>query len=547
MNAWKDYYEILGVSQSADQKEIRKAYTEWSFIYHPDRMANLSDSARKKGEEKLKEVNEAYEILSNPDKRRAYDSEWLQRNAGARRSQQSNGSTVIKPRPRVEPSSISFNHITPGTVSHGSFIVYNDGGPFNNFYVNYPDPRPSWIRVVGAKSIGSEQFPLEVEIEVDGQDWGTTHSAVLKVRMDDQETEVKIWLQMKSEAWKDTVPPTSSGYQSGRRRTKTSSRPTPPNYQTAPKNQGTFSNKRAALRSYVIGIIGTILLFLALHAITKTTPLRKVDEAKKVELRKVIDKYNTEAEHIIASAIASAKTDEAKKVELRKETDAKHVTASAPADTITDQNGNVYKTVKIGNQWWMAENLKTTKYNDGTSIPVTDPTWKKQTIPARWYGLKTPAYCWYKNDSSTYGSVYGALYNWYAVNTGKLCPTGWHVPSDAEWTALIDYLGGKSVAGYKLKETGTKHWRRPNTGATNESGFTALPGGARDCGRLLNDREFRYIRSLGHWWSSTEYAPEYPEYNRIKAWYLYIDYSGHVGRNYHYKSDGFSVRCVKDD
>jgi uncharacterized protein (TIGR02145 family) len=142
---------------------------------------------------------------------------------------------------------------------------------------------------------------------------------------------------------------------------------------------------------------------------------------------------------------------------------------------VTDGDGNVYNTVTIGTQIWMKGNLKTMKFNYGTSIPnVTDNT--------TWAGLTSAAYCWYNNDAATYKTTYGALYNWYAVdvasNDGKnVCPAGWHIPSDAEWTTLTDYLGGASVAGSKLKETGTTHWLSPNTGATNESGFTALPGG----------------------------------------------------------------------
>ena len=122
---------------------------------------------------------------------------------------------------------------------------------------------------------------------------------------------------------------------------------------------------------------------------------------------------------------------------------------------VQDIDGNNYLTVTIGTQIWMAENLRTTKYNDGTAIPlVTDNT--------TWANLTTPAYCWYNNDAKTNGSTYGALYNWYSVNTKKLCPTGWHVPNDTEWTTLTTYLGGTAVAGGKLKETGTAHWYSPN-------------------------------------------------------------------------------------
>ena len=136
--------------------------------------------------------------------------------------------------------------------------------------------------------------------------------------------------------------------------------------------------------------------------------------------------------------------------------------------SMTDKDGNTYKTIQIGTQTWMAENLKTTKYNDRTSIPlVTDAT--------SWSNLSTPACCWQDNVPAR-KVTYGVLYNWYTVNTGKLCPSGWHVPSDAEWNVLTDYLGGENIAGGKLKESGFKHWNKPNTGATNETHFSALSG-----------------------------------------------------------------------
>jgi uncharacterized protein (TIGR02145 family) len=196
--------------------------------------------------------------------------------------------------------------------------------------------------------------------------------------------------------------------------------------------------------------------------------------------------------------------------------------------TLTDKDGNTYKTVTIGTQTWMAENLKTTQYNDGTPIPlVTDAN--------AWYNLSTPGYCWYNNEEATYKATYGALYNWYTVNTGKLCPTGWHVPTDAEWTVLTDFLGGEAVAGGKLKEAGFTHWYDPNTSATNETGFTALPGGYRGGGGY-----FYGIGYYGGWWSSTEGDAD-------GAWGRYVYYSNSdVYRNYNDKLVGFSVRCVRD-
>lgn len=118
-------------------------------------------------------------------------------------------------------------------------------------------------------------------------------------------------------------------------------------------------------------------------------------------------------------------------------------TINATGQTVTDIDGNVYNTVEIGTQQWMAENLKVTS-NEGTAIPLV-------TDGIGWNNLTTPGYCWYNNDNTTYGDVYGALYNWYGVNAGNFCPVGWHVPTDAEWTVLNDYLGGSSVAGGKLK------------------------------------------------------------------------------------------------
>ena len=208
--------------------------------------------------------------------------------------------------------------------------------------------------------------------------------------------------------------------------------------------------------------------------------------------------------------------------------------------TINDIDGNTYQTIGIDNQIWMAENLKTTRYNDGTPIPkITDNT--------VWVALTTGAYSDYNNspDNST---IYGRLYNWYTVdnneatkmasNGGKnVCPTGWHVPSDGEWQALTTYLGGKDVAGGKLKETGTTHWTNPNTGATNETGFTALPGGS--CYDIYKDIEIN-----GYWWSSTTYT------NPTNAGFRYMSYNNvsvNQASSYGaYKKVGFSVRCVRD-
>lgn len=185
----------------------------------------------------------------------------------------------------------------------------------------------------------------------------------------------------------------------------------------------------------------------------------------------------------------------------------------------------------IGNQVWTSENLNVNKFRNGDVIPhaKTKEEWKKAAEN------KQPAWCNYDNDPAN-GEKYGKLYNWYAVNdTRGLAPSGWHIPSDEEWTELTDYLGGESVAGGKLKETGTTHWLSPNTGATNETGFTALPGGYR-----FNNGPFDDIGSDGNWWSATED-------DASNAWirYLYDDYSA-VDRSSSNKGLGFSVRCVRD-
>jgi len=204
---------------------------------------------------------------------------------------------------------------------------------------------------------------------------------------------------------------------------------------------------------------------------------------------------------------------------------------------VFDFDGNFYSTVVIGNQVWMAENLKTTHYNDGTPIPNV-------VSNSEWRYLSTGAYAWYENDEATYKNAYGALYNGYAVNTGKLCPTGWHVPTDAEWTTLITYAGGENVAGGKLKSTRTApddahpRWQSPNTDATDAYGFSAFPGGRR----YYSDGSFYSVGDYGYWWSSTAQGLGVPD-----NWYRYMlyNYGGAYRSGYSIKY-GLSVRCLRD-
>ena len=194
-----------------------------------------------------------------------------------------------------------------------------------------------------------------------------------------------------------------------------------------------------------------------------------------------------------------------------------------------DSDGTYYPIVNIGTQVWMAENLKTTRYSDGTAIPeVTDN--------ADWANLNSSAYCWYDNDSVTYSATYGALYNWYAIKSGKLCPVGWHAPSQHEWSILNTFLGGEFVAGGKLKEEGTTHWLSPNTGATNETRFSALPGGYRDISGV-----FKGIGVNGNWWLSTEVSEGSSKFTIIIAGATYAFNSNNFN-----KTNGLSVRCIKN-
>ena len=193
-------------------------------------------------------------------------------------------------------------------------------------------------------------------------------------------------------------------------------------------------------------------------------------------------------------------------------------------------NGYTYSSVVLGNgQEWMSENLRTTNYRNGDPIPtgLDDATWISTT---------SGAYAIYNNDNAN-DTIYGKLYNWYAVaDSRNVCPIGWHIPADGEWTTLTEYLGGEAVAGGKMKTTGTEYWFSPNQFATNESGFSGLPGGTRDS----TFGGFYDVGYYGYWWSSSESSP-------MSAWYRTLRYPDSSATRYGFgKRAGFSVRCLRD-
>ncbi len=198
-------------------------------------------------------------------------------------------------------------------------------------------------------------------------------------------------------------------------------------------------------------------------------------------------------------------------------------------DVVTDYDGNVYRTVQIGTQVWMVENLRVTHYRDGTPIPnvFDDDEWPLAT---------DGAYCMFENDSIGYKSTYGVLYNFYAVDNSRgLCPDGWHVPSESECKILVEYLGGTDAAGIKIRDNDAGLWRSKHTNATNESGFCGLPAGGRG--------QFGAVGEVGYyatWWSSTAHGSLYAWH-----WGVYPEKDG-IRANPGHKASGFSVRCIKD-
>lgn len=202
------------------------------------------------------------------------------------------------------------------------------------------------------------------------------------------------------------------------------------------------------------------------------------------------------------------------------------ITNAVIAETLTDIDGNVYKTVKIGNQVWMMENLRTTRYRDGTII-------QNVTGSSNWGTQPNGAYCNYNNNPEL-GKTYGFLYNWYAVNSARqLAPQGWHIPTSAEWTILYNYIGGDRYSGGKIQESGNSHWIN-DTGASNITQFTGLPAGSRNA-----DGTYESITYQGNWWTATANPTGTASYYN-----LYV--KGYIELAESLKSLGYSVRCIKD-
>jgi uncharacterized protein (TIGR02145 family) len=215
--------------------------------------------------------------------------------------------------------------------------------------------------------------------------------------------------------------------------------------------------------------------------------------------------------------------------------------------SVTDIEGNAYKTIEIGTQTWMAENLRTTLFSDATAIPLVADR-------DEWVQITAPAYGWYDNDEELYKDIYGAFYNWHAVGTGKLCPSGWHVPSDEEWKTMEIYLGmppehADSPAlrgtdeGLMIREAGTSNWDPDGAHmGTNVTGFTGLPGGLRwgynvsDDGNLWSGEGV-----IGFWWTSTEGLEDVWAYTRNAG-----SYNPMLFRDSRDLEFGFNVRCIKD-
>lgn len=197
-------------------------------------------------------------------------------------------------------------------------------------------------------------------------------------------------------------------------------------------------------------------------------------------------------------------------------------------NSVTDIDGNIYPAVVIGNQTWMAENLRAIHYSNGDAVELV-----KDGV--KWSGMTSGAYC--NNDNKKKkAKIYGRLYNFYVVSDSRIiCPEGWHIPNAADWKRLETALGGTGAAGGKMKQPGTRYWAEPNSRADNSSGFNGLPGGARN-----TDGSFEAVGEKGHWWTATEFSV-------TSAWHrsLYNN-TAFIDNIYGYKTDGYSIRCIKD-
>jgi len=199
-----------------------------------------------------------------------------------------------------------------------------------------------------------------------------------------------------------------------------------------------------------------------------------------------------------------------------------------PPGPVTDIDGNVYETVMIGNQVWMAENLRTTRLNDGSEIKLI-------TTNQEWYKTQDPALSWYNNDSLIFKVPYGALYNGYVAENEKICPEGWHVPDSEDWRQLVVFLGDTAVAGGKLKLEGITQWHSPNEGADNSSGFNGLPSGLR-----YFEGTFSSLSYFTAFWSATLNDNSLLAYMSLS----YLDSKAVISSRH--KNHGFSIRCIRD-
>ena len=200
-------------------------------------------------------------------------------------------------------------------------------------------------------------------------------------------------------------------------------------------------------------------------------------------------------------------------------------------ESIKDIEGNIYKTVGIGTQFWMAENLRTTKLNNGKIL-------NNLTSNSRWGFSKIPGYCYYNNDSLQYSTIFGPLYNFYVISSDSICPTGWHVRTEQDWNILKEYLGGGLLAGGKMKDIYSKYWNSPNYCIANDYNFSALPGGSRRFDTGL----FYELGNEGNWWTSSN-IPQYQDHALIMT---IIKGNTYLSSNSRYKHEGVSIRCIKN-